>query len=199
MKKQVFVSVFSFFLMACAAYSTHAQMMGGFSNSTADWSNIVEHTTSEEKEGKEVWEKLQAKEITCSAIDDGQFEALGEYFMGAMMGASHPSMNAMIMQVHGKEGEEQIHLVMGKRLSGCDPSAVSSLGNGGWMPMMNMMTGGWSSPFGGYGGYQGTNNMMNFGFGYGFFGWILMVLWWVFVIVGIVTCVKWLAGRKGGK
>ena len=172
-------------------------MMGGFSNSAAvDWDAVVEHTLREEKEGKEVWDKLQAKEITCADLNDEQFGVLGEYFMGQMMGNSHSSMNAMMMQAHGEEGEGQIHIVMGKRLSGCDTSALFPSGTTGWMPMMNMMWGGWSSPL----GFNQTNNsMMNFGYGFGAFGWIFMLLWWALIITGIVALVKWFMNQnKGG-
>ena len=175
--------------------STNAQMMGGSSNSAVDWNEVVEHTLREEKEGKELWEKLQAEQVSCADLDDEDFGVLGEYFMGQMMGDSHAAMNAMMIQMHGEEGEEQIHIAMGKRLSGCDTSAVLPMGSGGWMPMMNMMTGRWSSPF----GFNSTNNMMNFGYGFGFFGWIFMVLWWVLIIAAVVALVKWLANQfRGG-
>jgi len=175
----------------------------GFSNTSVDWDEVVEHTLREEKEGKELWDKLQAKEITCAGLNDGQFGVLGEYFMGTMMGDSHASMNAMMMQVHGEEGEEQIHIVMGKRLSGCDTSATVPRISGGWMPMINMMWGGWSfdsaqdgsSPF----GNNSTNNMMNFGFGsFGSFGWIFMIFWWALIIAGIVALIKWITGQSHG-
>src|SRR3989338_812180 len=91
----------------------NAQMMGNFSNTQVDWNEVVEHTAREEQEGKELWDKLQAKEGACENLRD-----------------------------------EQIHIVMGKRLSGCDTSAIFPAISGGWMPMMNMMWGGWSSPFG---------------------------------------------------
>jgi putative membrane protein len=64
------------------------------------------------------------------------------------------------------------------------------------MPMMNMMWGGWSSPFG---GTNSTNNMMSFGFGpFGGFGWIFMILWWVLIIAGIVALIKWLTSQSRG-
>jgi putative membrane protein len=107
------------------------------------------------------------------------------------MGDSHAAMNAMMIQMHGEDGEEQIHIVMGKRLSGCDTSVALPIGSGGWMPMMNMMTGGWSSPF----SNNSTNNMMNFGYSFGFFGWIFMILWWVLIIAGIVALVNWLGPK----
>ena len=159
------------------------------------------HTAREEAEGKKIWEKLQTKDIVCSDLSDDDFVALGEYFMGQMIGDSHEAMNEMMIRMRGEEGEEQIHLVMGKRLSGCDTSAAPSTGSSGWMPMMQMMWGGmpagqaeWSSPF----GSNSTNNMMNFGYGFGFFGWVFMILWWVLIIAGIVALIKWLTSQSRG-
>ena len=83
--------------------------------------------------------------------------------MGQMIGTSHEAMNTMMEQMMGKEGEEQMHVVMGKRLSGCDTSAAIPSQGVGFMPMMQMMMGGlpagqagWSSPFG---SNNSTNNM----------------------------------------
>lgn len=194
MKKFIF-TIFAASVISFFASAANAQMMGNFSNSSADWDEVVEHTNREEQEGKELWEKFQAKEIACTELSDDQFGVLGEYFMGQMAGDSHAAMNAMMIQMHGEQGEEQIHIVMGKRLSGCDTSASFPAGSGGWMPMMNMMWGGWSSPF----NNNSTNNMMNFGFGpLGGFGWIFMILWWVLIIAGIVALIKWLTSQSRG-
>lgn len=162
--------------------TTNAQMMGEFSNSSADWNEVVEHTLHEEKEGKELWDKFQAKEVVCANLNDEQFGVLGEYFMGQMMGDSHAAMNAMMIQAHGKEGEERIHVTLGKRLSSCDTSAsVSELG--GWMTMINM-----SSPFN---SNQSNNSMMNLGFTpFGEFGWIFMLVFWGFIIWAIIVLIR---------
>jgi len=205
--KILLITTFIFGSMLVAG-SANAQMMAGFSNTTVDWNEVVEHTAREEQEGKELWNKLQAKEVACADLNDEQYGVLGEYFMGTMAGDSHAAMNAMMIQAHGEDGEEQIHIVMGKRLSGCDTSATFPSISGGWMPMMNMMWGGWpaspdewasrggSSPFG---SNNSTNNMMNFGFGpFGGFGWIFMILWWVLIIAGIVALIKWLSGQSRG-
>ena len=152
------------------------------------------HTAREEAEGEIVWQKIQSKEVACADLSDEDFGALGEYYMGQMLGDSHEAMNEMMIRMHGEEGEEQIHVVMGKRLSGCDTYASVPGISGGWMPMMNMMWGGWASPFG---GNNSTNNMMNFGFGpFGSFGWIFMILWWVLIIAGIVALIKWLTSQS---
>src|SRR3989344_2689066 len=196
MKKFIF-TILAAIVIGSFATSANAQMMGGFSNTTVDWNEVVEHTTREEKEGKELWSKLQAKEIACEDLNDEQFGVLGEYFMGQMAGDLHAVMNAMMIQAHGEDGEEQIHVVMGKRLSGCDTSAAFPAISGGWMPMMNMMWGGLSSPFGS--NNSTNNNLMNFGFGpFGSFGWIFMILWWVLIIAGIVALIKWLTNQSRG-
>ena len=195
MKKLIF-TILSVVVVGSFAPSANAQMMGGFSNTQVDWNEVVEHTAREEQEGKELWNKLQAKEIACENLNDENYGVLGEYFMGQMSGDSHAAMNAMMIQAHGEDGEEQIHIVMGKRLSGCDTAAAFPTISGGWMPMMNMMWGGWSSPFG---SNNSTNNMMNFGFGpFGSFGWIFMILWWVLIIAGIVALIKWLTSQSRG-
>lgn len=95
------------------------------------------HTAREEAEGKAVWEKLQAKELTCKDLSDDNFGTLGEYFMGQMIGTSHEAMNNMMIQMMGEKGEEQMHVVMGKRLGGCDTSATFLSPGMGFMPMLN--------------------------------------------------------------
>jgi len=46
-------------------------------------------------------------------------------------------------------------------------------------------------------------HLMSFGYGYpfGFSGWIMMVLWWVIIFVGIVVLVRWISDsrREGGR
>jgi len=139
------------------------------------------HTAREEAEGKIIFETLRAKETACEKLTDSNFGALGEYFMGTMLGPSHETMNAMMERMMGDDGEEQMHVVMGKRLSGCDITAALPAQSIGFMPMMNILN---------------PNAMMNFGFsGAGAFGWFVMILWWALIIAGIAALVKWL-GRE---
>src|SRR3989338_8469797 len=120
-------------------------------------SPIDNHTASEEAEGKVIWEKLQAKQIECKDLTDENYGSLGEYYMGQMMGNSHAAMNTMMERMMGKYGEEQMHIAMGERLSGCDTSAELPQNGVGFMPMMWMMGSAGSPQVG------GVNSMMGFG------------------------------------
>ena len=161
---------------------------------------IAEHTRREEARGKELWDHLQQQQITCGDLADQDFNALGEYFMGLMMGDSHAAMNAMITRMQGAEGEQQMHIIMGKRFSGCDTSAAFSSLSGGWLPMMTMMRGGWSLD-GDQDRLSTLNNnsitkMMNFGYGsmmggWGTFGLLGLLTWLVWLAVGVLLVV-WL-------
>jgi len=155
------------------------------------------HTASEEVEGKEIWEKLQAKQLECKNLTDRNFEVLGEYFMGQSIGNTqrHALMNQMMASMMGEQGEEQMHIVMGKRLSGCDPNAQVPQNGWGFMPMM-WMTGGGGNPMMGYGGW---GNMMGWG-GFGIFGWIFMIIFWVLIILGVIALTRYLvrSGQEKG-
>ena len=92
----------------------------------------------------------------------------------------------------GKEGEEQMHIVMGKRLSGCDTSAAFPQKGVNFMPIMWMMGGG-RNPMMGYGGW---NNMMGGWGDFGILGWLSILLFWLLLILGVVALVRHLA-RSG--
>lgn len=202
--KKLNLIIFTAVVIGSFVLGANAQMMNGPANSTADWNKVVEHTAQGEQKGKALWDKLQTKQIQCANLNDEDFDALGEYFMGQMMGSSHAAMNAMMIQAHGEPGEEQIHITMAKRLSGCDTIAVLPVQSFGWMPMMQMM---WGTrlPDGQVGSsssdFNSINNMMNFGYGYGAFGWlgaIFMVLWWVLIVIALIALIRWLAGKCSG-
>src|SRR3990167_5123219 len=100
MKKTFFIAIFIFvFSLALLPNFSFAQRMVGNTGTVSDG-----HTAREEAEGKTVWEKLQAKELTCEDLSDDNFETLGEYFMGQMMGDSHEAMNNMMIQMMGEQG-----------------------------------------------------------------------------------------------
>ncbi len=164
-----------------------AQMMG-FPTASP---NEQTKTQQEEAQGKTIWDKLQNKQVTCKDLKDDDFELLGDFFMGSMMGSNHASMDAVMDQRLGENGNKQMHIAMAKRLSGCNSNASFPQGAGYFMPMMGfggMMGGGWNQSWGGGGGgmmrFGGWNNMM--GSSWGIFGGLTWLLVVVFLILGVI-------------
>ena len=148
--------------------------------------SVFAQAEQEEAQGKIILEKLESKELNCQNLTDQDFEVVGEYFMGRMTGNSHEAMNQMMENMMGKQGEENMHIIMGKRMSGCDTNVQFPQNTMNSMQMMGNLS-----------GFKGVNSMMNFGFwtGFGWPGWIMMILVWVWVILGvlgIVVLIKWI-------
>ena len=131
--------------------------------------------------------------VDCSKITDSQFEKLGDAYMG--LGISEQQHTAMenMMGGEGSQTLTQAHINMGRSYLGCwsnyrgGPAITSpmmgSYGLGvGQTFNYGMM--GWPTMMGGYYG------------GYGLFGIITTVLFWVLLILGIFALVKWLRGNK---
>lgn len=188
--------------------------------------NPVLASEEEVKEGQGIWQKLSASELQCENLTDEQFENLGEFFMERMAGFSsdHEIMDKQMEQMVGKEGLERMHIMMGKRMSGCQPgdsmgggmmgsstgSASSLQAGSGLGMMMKMMMGspsgqtwkGGERPMMGPGmmGWYGGNSA-----GWGMMGqggfWIWMILgWitWILIIVALVAFIRWM-WKKGEK
>lgn len=203
MKKLLFITTI-FISGLIFPTSSFAQGMMGFPSSPPDDATI-QSQRQEEREGRKLLEDLSNKTVDCSQLKDTDFEKIGEYFMGQSIGdtSRHIVMNEMMKRMMGEKGEEQMHAVMGKRLSGCDTSAAFPSQDVGFMPMINMFAlygapgsrmGRWLSPAG---PNQASKSMMNFGFSSpGGFGWIFMILWWILIIAGIIMLIKWLTARS---
>src|SRR3989338_8925617 len=197
MKKYLSLTIVILSLSFAFPAFSFAQGMMGFPSSSSN-SAALQSQQQEEQEGKQFLDNLNNNTVTCSQLKDADFEKIGEYFMGQSIGdtSRHIAMNEMMKSMMGEQGEEQMHIAWGKRGSGCDTSAAFPSQGEGFMPMMQMMMGGWSSPAG---LNQGNNSMMNFGFTtFGSFGWIFMILWCVLIITGIVVRSKWHMNQSRG-
>lgn len=82
--------------------------------------------SQEETNGKALYDQLQSKQKSCTDLSDNDFELIGEYAMGQRIGASHEQMNQMMQRMMGVTGEEQMHILMGRNVSGCQGSASST-------------------------------------------------------------------------
>jgi hypothetical protein len=146
-----------------------------------------------EATGQAIAQKLQAKTLACADLSQDNYESLGDFYMGLMMGSSHDSMEQYIEKSYGADYLKSMHIAMGERFSGCNVNVSFPAGMMGFGPMM----GGWSNGSGNWSGYS----MMDWGFpgmmsgyygGHAWFGWITMILVWVLLVLGIVAVVKWL-------
>jgi hypothetical protein len=66
-------------------------------------------TAQEERQGAEALRELEAGGVSCAELSDEQFEHIGDYAMGRMMGAT---------------AGRQMHEVLGRRFSGCCGGAL---------------------------------------------------------------------------
>lgn len=116
----------------------------------------------EEQQGARVLSELNAGSLRCSEAGASEFEHVGEYVMGRMMGSpeAHESMNSLMARMMGSANEEQVHEVMGRRFAGCgNPAFPARFGE--TMGAMGMMTGGFGPGSGAMmGGDSGSGYMM---------------------------------------
>lgn len=108
---------------------------GSFGMMPMMWGNTTQNNpeedaaqAKEETEGKAIYDKLQAKQVTCANLADSDFELIGEYVMGQKLGAAHGQMNDRIKQMMGTESEEQMHISLGKNATGCTDKTSSFRG-----------------------------------------------------------------------
>lgn len=136
--KKLLLIVILFALFSLFPQASHAQgMMGGFQNPTPT-TDITSSTAKDEAAGKAVWDKLQNKQVTCSQLTNDDFDVLGDFFMGNMIGSNHDSMNQMMVQRLGQDGEKKMHIALGERLSGCNSNATLPQGASYFTPMMGI-------------------------------------------------------------
>jgi len=154
--------------------------------------SVVAHTedaklNQEIQKGKEIVEKFYRGQIKCQNLTNEDFHSVGEYVMEQMVGGSdHLTMNKMIEEMHGREGEELMHINMGKRFLGCN-------GGGNWMmPMMGGMP--MMMEYRGFWNWRGWNFLAPI---FGIVGalWLLVVLSFpilvlILLILGIIYLIK---------
>lgn len=119
-------------------------------------------SVEEEQQGAQIFREINAGTKECSGATASDFELVGEYVMGRMLGSpqAHESMNSMMARMMGSAGEERVHQVMGQRFAGCGHPAFPTR-FGQTMGAMGMMTGGTGPGSGAMmGGNPGSSSMM---------------------------------------
>lgn len=121
---------------------------------------VANASVEEEQQGARVLRELNNGALKCGEANASDFELVGEYVMGRMLGSpqAHESMNAMMARMMGGTGEERVHEVMGQRFAGCGHPAFPTR-FGQTMGAMGMMAGGFG---------PGSGAMMGAGQGQGY-------------------------------
>ena len=184
MKKAFLLFLILFASLLIAAPRANAQMMMGNNNTSSVNPADIQSQQQDEATGKKLFDQFQGNQITCQKLTSDNLEKIGEYSMGLMFGgntAAHVAMNQRMQQTRGTTGEEQMHIQIGKSVTGCYVSSQNSTTGGGGFHMM------------GFGGY-GYNGMMNGGF-----GWfsILVIIGWAVVLVDLILAGVWLWQQIG--
>ncbi len=179
---------------------SYGSMMGGWTYPGASSTTMSASDTQAIVAGKALYGQLQEKQVSCSNLTQDNYEQLGEYFMDQMTGTGHASMDSMLSTMMGERGDQAMHIALGERFSGCNPNVAFPAGMMGNYDYFNgyYNNGASSTP-------AQNNipfyNMMQYGYGYGPMmgygyanplGWILMVLFWVLLVVGIIVLIRWL-------
>ena len=78
-------------------------------------------SASEDQQGAQLLDSLRSGKQTCSSLSSSQFELIGEYVMGTMLGSTavHEAMNAHMTQAMGAAGESSAHEYLARRFAGC--------------------------------------------------------------------------------
>lgn len=179
-----------------STHSAHAQMMSGYASGSmmsGYRQPATAGTSSEELAGKAIAEKLQAKTLSCDKLQQSDYQLLGDYYMGLMMGSNHDAMENTIVSQHGQSYLDQMHIAMGERFSGCNTNVQFPAGMMGFGPMMGQSGNG----FGMMNGFD--NSWHNGAPGWGMTHWngvhllcmaITMILVWVLLVVSILVLIK---------
>jgi hypothetical protein len=182
----IFAAVFIALVIGIFPSSAYAQMMNGY---------IVEDdgdTEREEAEGRLIVESLANGSATCAMLSANDFERVGEYYMGLMVGDVHVTMNAMMASQLGEGGEEHMHILMGQRLSECDPTAGDNgaILGAAWFPMMSMMNGISGSSWGTGVMYRHDASL------WGIVCLSTMILFWIVGFLMLIALVRFLLGSR---
>jgi uncharacterized membrane protein len=133
--------------------------------------------------------------ISCDKLNSSQLELLGDYFMEQMHpGQAHEAMDQM-MGGEGSDSLRNAHIQMALVLY-CGQTNTS-VTYGGMMGMMPFMFGSGGSGGGmmsyPYGGMMGYDMM-----GYGGWGWIFGLVFWVLAFITLILVIFWLSRNITG-
>lgn len=109
-------------------------------------------------DGAATLDAVESGQLDCADLDTGDFELVGEYVMGRMVGSAkgHRSMDQLMATMMGGRNAERMHEAMGERFTGCGAGRLPG-GYAGMMGAFGMMGAGGVGPGGMMGGGFGSS------------------------------------------
>lgn len=160
---------------------------------TAAIAPALASVASEQREGQRLLRSIEEGRSECADLTNADFERIGEYVMGRMAGstAAHEQMNELMRSMMGARSEEQMHVFMGRRFTGCGGRAVPG-GFGGMMGVMGMMGGGVRAADGnGFGVMMGSVGTADSGDGWSDGAIAMTVLMGVLLALAVAALLFW--------
>ena len=182
------------FLFLVFVPKTNAQMMGSFQGQTSLSQNDIQNEQNEQNAGQVIYQKLQNGQITCQQLSEDNFDKLGDYFMWKALGntQAHAAMDERMTQMMGDQENTQMHIILGKRGSGCFSNfAVPSNTPSFMMGMMNNVYangGGVKNMMGNWGWAGSTMGWTGFG-GFSLFSFLIFLV--IFVDLVLLGAYLW--------
>lgn len=107
--------IFSLFLFSASPKKANAQMMMPMGGNVSQ--QVYNYTAQEEIEGQTIYSNLTSGQVNADQFTNEDLGKIGEYFMGRMVGNTqrHAFMNQMMTNMMGENGEEAIHINLGRR------------------------------------------------------------------------------------
>ncbi len=102
--------------------------------------NASATTVEDEKQGAAVLQEFESGKLSCADASDENFERVGEYVMGRMLGSpgSHDAMDEVMSRMMGSGSESRVHEAMGRRFADCGGGQLPA-GFGRMMGAVNAM------------------------------------------------------------
>lgn len=158
MYKMIIILLITFLLFSSLVFHANAQMMnignGMMGTSGTPTVTPTQQDLQDIQTGKNLFDKFQSKQVTCSNLKDDDLEKIGEYVMDQQFGntGNHIQMNERIKQMMGDQGEKRMHIAIGRSVTDCTTTTnqqggvTGMMGNWGWTG--SMMGGNWFGAFG---------------------------------------------------
>ena len=199
LKLKVSISLLVISLFLAFSPKTHAQMMGNYQGQASLSQSDIQNEQNDQDAGQTIYQELQNGQVTCQQLTDDDFNKLGDYFMWKSLGSTqaHAVMDNRMTLMMGEQRNTQMHIILGKRGSGCFSNLTVPSNTPSFMMGMtnnaNVSEGGVKNMMGNWGWNGSTMDWNSFG-DFNLFSFLLFLV--IFVDLVLLGAYLWKQIRK---